>query len=200
MTANEALNVIKSWLGYSESDGRYRKIIDIYNTQNPLPRGYKVKYDDQWCATCISAIGVYLNDTETIKSECSCYYMIEKYKASGLFIKDRFRVPKPGDIIFYDWQSDGIPDHVGIVEKCDGNIIVIIEGNYSDSVRQRSLQVGNTQIFGYATPQYTENISNWAVEYWDKAKAKNICDGTRPKDFATREEIITLLGRCGLLD
>ena len=24
-----------------------------------------------------------------------------------------------GDIIFFDWESDGTSDHVGIVEKCE---------------------------------------------------------------------------------
>lgn len=33
------VNVIRSWLGWSEANGKFRKIIDLYNTQTPLPRG-----------------------------------------------------------------------------------------------------------------------------------------------------------------
>ena len=36
--AREAVvSIMKGWLGWSESDGRYKKIIDIYNAQKPLP-------------------------------------------------------------------------------------------------------------------------------------------------------------------
>ena len=42
---------MKSWLGYSESNGKFKKTINLYNTQNPLPVGYKMKYTDEWCAT-----------------------------------------------------------------------------------------------------------------------------------------------------
>ena len=41
--------------------------------------------------------------------------------------------------------------------------------------------------------------STWAKEAWDKAIKKNITDGTRPKDPATREEVITLLSRAGVI-
>ena len=41
------VNVMKGWLGYSEANGKFKEIIDLYNTQNPLPVGYKVQYDDE---------------------------------------------------------------------------------------------------------------------------------------------------------
>lgn len=37
--------------------------------------------------------------------------------------------------------------------------------------------------------------SPWAKEYWDQAKKDGVTDGTRPKDTATREEIITMIYR-----
>jgi len=39
------------------------------------------------------------------------------------------------------------------------------------------------------------SVSDWAKEAWAWAKEKNVCDGTRPNDFVTREEIITILYR-----
>ena len=32
----------REWLGYSEANGKFKGIIDLYNTQRPLPRGYAV--------------------------------------------------------------------------------------------------------------------------------------------------------------
>lgn len=41
----------------------------------------------------------------------------------------------------------------------------------------------------------TQEVSTWAKEAWEWAKKKGITDGTRPKDTATREEIVTMLYR-----
>lgn len=34
-----------------------------------------------------------------------------------------------GDIIFFDWESDGTSDHVGIVEKCENEKVYTKDGN-----------------------------------------------------------------------
>ena len=43
VTAQDVLNVMRSWLGYSEYNGKFKQIIDLYNSVKPLPRGYAVK-------------------------------------------------------------------------------------------------------------------------------------------------------------
>ena len=40
--------------------------------------------------------------------------------------------PSPGDIIFFDWESDGLADHIGIVKIVDGGYVCTIEGNAGD--------------------------------------------------------------------
>lgn len=57
--------------------------------------------------------------------------------------------PSPGDIIFFDFEQDGVLDHVGIVENCDGKTVTTIEGNSSNACRQLSYRVGSFQIAGY---------------------------------------------------
>ena len=57
--------------------------------------------------------------------------------------------PAPGMIIFFDWDYDGISDHVGIVVKCEGGRVYIIEGNSSDQVRQRNYTVDYSSIMEY---------------------------------------------------
>lgn len=37
---NKVVGVMHGWLGYSEANGKFKAIIDLYNTQRPLPRGY----------------------------------------------------------------------------------------------------------------------------------------------------------------
>ena len=36
---SDVVNVMRGWLGWSEKNGKYKAIIDLYNTQDPLPRG-----------------------------------------------------------------------------------------------------------------------------------------------------------------
>lgn len=160
MYAKNVVNQAKAWLGYKESDGTHKQIIDVYNSQKSLPRSYPVKYTDQWCATFVSAVAVKLGYTSIMPTECSCYYMIEKYKKLGCWVEDDSRVPNPGDLIFYDWDDKGTGDtrgdaeHVGIVEKVSSGKITVIEGNYSNSVKRRTIAVNGRYIRGYAVPKY----------------------------------------------
>lgn len=158
--ASMVVEQAKYWLGCNEADGSHKKIIDTYNGHKPLARGYKVKYTDEWCATFVSAVSVKLGYTDIMPTECSCYYMVELHKKLGTWVENENRVPNPGDILFYDWQDNGVgdnkgtPDHVGIVEKVVGDTIHVIEGNYSKSVKRRYIRVNAKQIRGYAVPKY----------------------------------------------
>lgn len=57
--------------------------------------------------------------------------------------------PKPGDFIFFDFEQDGVLDHVGIVENCDGRVVTTIEGNSGDVCKRLSYRAGSPQIAGY---------------------------------------------------
>ena len=75
--------------------------------------------------------------------------------------------PRPGDFIFFDHERDGVLDHVGIVENCDGKVIGTIEGNSGDSCRRQSYAVGSSLIAGYGlsvsmTSMTFEKASAWA--------------------------------------
>ena len=124
------VNVMKGWLGWSEANGKFKAIIDLYNTQRPLPRGYKVQYTDEWCATTVTAAGLKAGLETIIFGECSCSRMIELYKAKGRWMENDAYRPQIGDIIMYQW-NDGAnyattdctaaPNHVGIVSAVSGN-------------------------------------------------------------------------------
>lgn len=62
--------------------------------------------------------------------------------------------PRPGDIIFFDWEQDGECDHVGIVESVADGKVNTIEGNSGDSCRRRSYDLGSVDIYGYGVPAY----------------------------------------------
>ena len=155
------LNQAKSWIGLNEKDGSHKQIIDVYNGHKPLARGYKVKYSDNWCATFVSACAIKTNLINIIPLECSCGEMIELAKQMNIWNEDGKRSPNVGDIIMYDWDNqDGWPEHVGIVESVTNNQITVIEGNKSNAVGRRVINVGNASIRGYIQPNYDGSISN----------------------------------------
>lgn len=165
--ASEVVKQAQAWVGLKESDGSHKKIIDIYNRQNPLPVGYRVKYYDAWCATFVSAVVEELGYRDIIPTECSCPRMITLFKKAGIWVENENRIPNPGDIIFYDWDdksnyastdNTGSPEHVGIVEKINGNYIIVIEGNYKNGVNRRTISINGRYIRGYGVPKYDAEV------------------------------------------
>jgi hypothetical protein len=52
-------------------------------------------------------------------------------------------------IIFFDWEPDGKPNHVGIVTKVADGYIYTVEGNSGDAVREKSYSADNKCVFGF---------------------------------------------------
>ena len=160
---------MKGWLGWSEANGKHKRIIDIYNNHKPLAQGYRVKYSDEWCATAVSAAFIKAGLTDIGFTECSCNRMIALYKAKGLWEERDSYVPKVGDIIMYDWQDNGVgdnvgsADHVGLVTAINGTNLTVIEGNKNDAVAYRSININGKYIRGYCLPDYASKADK-AVE------------------------------------
>ena len=113
----------------------------------------------EWCACfvswCANKCG-YIS-SGIIPKFSGCINGVEWFKGRGQWIGNSFE-PSPGMIIFFDWDDedgpDGNADHVGIVEKVENGRVYTIEGNTSDSCRQRSYPVGYYGILGYGIPIY----------------------------------------------
>ena len=131
-TAQDVLNVMRSWLGYNEVNGKFRQIIDLYNSVKPLPRGYAVQYHDEWCDTTVSAAGIKAGCSDLSGRECGCEQHVKIFQSMGIWIEDGTIVPKPGDIILYNWDqsyqpNNGYSDHIGFVESVSNGQITCIE-------------------------------------------------------------------------
>lgn len=154
-----------AWKGKREADNSYWPIIEIYNSIKPLPRGYKMQRGDAWCAATVSALAQILGLTAWIFPECSCPKMITLYQAAGRWMEDDSYLPQPADVIFYDWQDDGVgdctgtADHVGVVVEVDGETITVMEGNCGHKVATRQLQHNGRYIRGFGLPDYAAAAS-----------------------------------------
>lgn len=152
---DKILNAARAWIGCKESNRSHKQIIDVYNAYTPLPRGYKVKYTDNWCATYVSACAIKAGLANIIPIECSCGNMITLAKNMGIWEENGNITPTPGDIIIYDWDEvDGWPEHTGLVETVSGNKETVVEGNKSNAVGRRTLKLGDPCIRGYIRPKY----------------------------------------------
>lgn len=56
--------------------------------------------------------------------------------------------------IYFDWNSDGHTEHVGIVERVENGTVYTGEGNASNTCAQRHYVVGSSDIYGYGIPVY----------------------------------------------
>lgn len=176
---NKVIAVMNGWLGYSEANGKFKAIIDLYNTQKPLPRGYKMKYTDEWCAATVTAAGIAAGLQDIIFGECSCKEMIELYKAAGRWQERDDYVPDIGDIIMYYWKDGkdyattdctADPNHVGFVAARTGTVLTIAEGNKGESVATRPMQINGRYIRGYCLPDYAGKAAEMEDEDMDQAK------------------------------
>lgn len=192
--ASKVVEQAKAWIGLKESNGTHKQIIDIYNKQKPLPVGYKVKYTDAWCATFASAVFVKLGYTDICPTECSCPRWITLLKNKKMWHEDESVTPKPGWLMFYDWDDSssystkdntGSPEHVGIVEKVSGGYITVIEGNYSNSVKRRTISVNGRYIRGYGVPKYDAETTAPTTETKPEAKPETEVKAETPKAAST---------------
>ncbi|MEU4432303.1 CHAP domain-containing protein [Nocardia rhamnosiphila] len=75
---------------------------------------------------------------------------------------------QPGDLIVFDWKSDGTPDHIGIVESVSGGVIHTIEGNTGngsgpDGVLRKERPISAGNIVGIIAPPPTGSPAGSAV-------------------------------------
>ena len=161
----QVVKTAQSYLGCNEADGSHKAIIDTYNAHEPLAQGYPVKYDDEWCATFVSAIAIEQGLTDIIPTECSCERQINLFKELGCWREDECYLPRTGDYIYYvwdEWRSGDCTawaDHVGIVAETSGPVIKVIEGNKDNAVTYRYIFLNDLCIRGFGLPDYGSAIA-----------------------------------------
>ena len=162
------VELCKGYLGYNEKDGSYKKIIDLYNSMEKIPRGVKMDYGYAWCAAYVSAMAAKAGYLDIIPAECSCSCQIRLWKSMNRWVEDDNYAPSIGDFCYYDWEGrDGedsageeTVDHVGIVSAVSSlnDTITVIEGNHADSVKERYITIGSKYICGYGLPDFASKL------------------------------------------
>ena len=143
---------------YTPEDGD--AIVDVALTQvgnvggEPYWSWYGFTSRVEWCACfvswCADQCG-YL-DSGAYPKFSGCVFGMQWFQQRGLWL-DGSAEPVPGMLIFFDWATqDGVPDHVGIVERVENNVVYTVEGNSMDMCRQKQYSLGSSVILGYGMP------------------------------------------------
>ena len=159
MTIGNALPELKAaGDGISAGDG---EIVTVALSQvgnvggQPYWSWYGFNSRVEWCACfvswCANECGYIENGI--IPKFAGCIQGSEWFKERGQWQDGSF-TPEAGHIIFFDWEGDGLTDHVGIVERVENGTVYTVEGNSGDACRQNSYSIGSSVIYGYGIPAY----------------------------------------------
>lgn len=118
-----------------------------------------------WCAIFVSycfyrgkaplAVMNYGTGVVNPKGFAYCPYGVRWFKEANRL----YSTGQVGDVVFFDWDSDGIADHVGIVETIAGSKLTTIEGNTSYGSDSNGGEVmrrlrSTSIICGFGRPEY----------------------------------------------
>ncbi len=148
----DVLSIARTQLGYEESSKNY--LISEEGVQRGYTR-YGAWYADpygDWCAM-FASFCMHYAQVEGVPLNAACVPWINELKALRLFRTTEDYTPRPADLIFFDWERDGLADHVGLVSEvkqtADGIEIVCIEGNSSNKVQYVTYGLDDSRIAGF---------------------------------------------------
>ena len=172
VTRTDIVQQVCSWEGWSERNGKFKIIIDIYNKYLPTAvksgtLNYKVKYSDEWCATGASAAYIQAGAPELFPIECGCPRNITLAKKMGIWEEADNHVPRLAEAVLYDWQDSGsgdnkgVADHIGIVIDVDekAGTFTVMECNKNETVGRRTMKINGKYIRGFICPKFAEESS-----------------------------------------
>jgi len=117
-----------------------------------------------WCA-CFISWGAAQNEwLDNSGPDRTAHYFaavsngVEKFKndllggewLDGRTVENLPTMPAPGDLVFFSWDGDSSPEHVGALLHTDGNNIYTIEGNSGGRVTVNRYPTDSEYIVGYA--------------------------------------------------
>jgi hypothetical protein len=151
-TSLDVLNVARSQLGFHAGA----------QDENPYGDWYGIK-DAPYCAMgvswCFAQVGLsHLVAAQTPKGFAYNPAALPWFQRQGLVV-NKYQ-GEPGDLVFYDWNSDGVVDHVEILEAASPDGITTIgfnTGNPNDSIHESGcFRVHRPYLFisAIVRPQY----------------------------------------------
>jgi hypothetical protein len=145
------LSQCKTWVDKGYKEGA--------NNDTVFGKWYGLNYNP-WCDMWISYCADKSGNGEAVGKFAYCPAHVNWFKAR----KQWGEVPQVGAIVFFDWNLDGLADHVGIVKSFTDTTITTYEGNTSsgnagsqsngDGAYERVRTRKVATVLGYGYPAY----------------------------------------------
>lgn len=127
MNASKILEVAAKEIGVKEIPANSNRV--KYNTEY---YGNDIASDKRaWCCAFVWWVFKHSGASELFydgKKCAGCTTLMNFYKQKGQLVSGPY---KPGDLVFFQFDTDAASDHIGIIEKDNGDTISTIEGNTS---------------------------------------------------------------------
>ena len=149
-TSAQACAKIKSWLGYSESNGKADKfIVKPWGKWTGNTKATSKK--NPWCQITVSEC--LHNVKVSTSSSAGCTQARNWYKARKR-LKSRGTKPSKGWQVFYNFKGGKNPTHTGLVYSVSGKYMTVIEGNNKNAVRARKILYASKNVLCFGVPPY----------------------------------------------
>lgn len=148
---SKIIDIAKEFLGIDNAGKE--KLISYYNV-NCFPlvdrnRRYMMKSNDEWCMMFCSVIAHKAGySKDNFPYEVSVYYAVQKAREQGLYSTDKTTL-RLGDMVIYDWGYRGGYNHVGFITEIADDYLKVIEGNYSNTVKIRTVKRSSKALQGF---------------------------------------------------
>ena len=107
----------------------------------------------EWCACFVSWCYNQAGKSEPRFAGCE-WQGVPWFQSRGQWGARVYENIAPGDAIFFDWDLDGVADHVGLVLGRDESRVYTVEGNSGDACKIKSYDLNYQCIKGYG-------LMNW---------------------------------------
>lgn len=148
MSASRVLAVAASQKGTGESPlfSNHNKYTVWYN-QHVARIG-----DGSWCDMFVAWVGDQAGESAAIGRFAYCPAHVTWFRNRGRW----GHTPRAGAVVFFDWNGNGLADHVGFVLSVHSGYILTIEGNSGTAGGGTVREVHRSgYILGYGYPAYS---------------------------------------------
>lgn len=191
------INKAISFLGVKEPTGD-DQFIKLYNQLTNAGFSMAVA----WCAIFVTAVARLVGvATSLIPTFASCDAGVKWFKNKGRYEKSKYYggtyTPKRGDIVFYSskhTQSDST--HVGYVVNVMSSSLKAIEGNKSDAVGYRTINLNDKYIIGYGR---VADFAGGSTSTGTSAPQTFQCNVSDFQSYLNRQYPNTIKTNCGAL-
>lgn len=146
---NKIVEIAKGEIGYKEQGNNITKYGEWYGMQDEWCNMFVC-----WCANQASIGEDIIPKMAYVPSTANWFDEKGQYKNSRA--NGGNYTPQTGDIVLFDYNHNTTSDHIGIVEKTEGNTLYTIEGNKDNMVKRCTYSLDSVDIRAYCVPDYTQ--------------------------------------------